>query len=433
MVLVSAQLPCLAWMRLTGEFQKPSGTYPYGFRHPERSLAILEVVSRSVSVLMGVGLVALACGIASILFGPLAGLAAAVLVAGCYPIVFYAHMTNVDVPVLFWSALGVWAALVAAERDSTAAAVLAGLGAGMALFTKEQSIGIVAGVPVVWAIQRSTRPGARWRGTMRHMLAAGGGFLVVAAIAGNCLWNPSGLIDRWRYLAGVLPAEIRAKYFPYQSMIQVPTAMARSAEVQHVLKVFSTAAAGVTLPIFVVCVAGLLWALWWRARQALIPLVLLVGYYVLSSRALVLVPVRYTMPVMYVFLILGGAAGGAAIEWVGRLRHAGARRAAMCMSLIAAGVALLPGIEVDHLLVRDPRYVAEAWLREHAGANEHIETYQRLTYLPRFVPDAVVVQVPIEQRRACRPDRSLPAGLATGTLDCGGVGLGAGVRRCAAE
>ncbi len=408
MVLVSAQLPCLTWMRLTGEFQKPSGTYPYGFRHPERSLAILEVVSRSVSVLMGVGLVALAFGIGSILFGPLAGLAAAVLVAGCYPIVFYAHMTNVDMPVLFWSALGVWAALVAAERDSTAAAALAGLGMGMAFFTKEQSIGIVAAVPVVWAIQRGTRPSERRRGTLRHMLAAGGGFLVVAAIAGNFLWNPSGLIDRWRYLAGVLPAEIRVKYFPYQSMIQVPKAMTASVEVEHVVKVFSVAASGVTLPIFIVCAAGLLWALWRRPRQALILLLLLASYYVLSSRSLPLVPVRYTMPAMYVFLLLGGAAGGALIEWRGRLRHPAARFAATCAVCVAVGVALLPGIEVDHLLVRDPRYAAEAWLHQHAAANAHVETYQHLTYLPRFGPELVVVQVPLQERTSAQFQQRQP-------------------------
>src|SRR5262249_54959933 len=154
------------------EFRKPSGTYPFGFRHPERSLTMLDVIARLVSVLMGTGLVALAYGIGSILFGTAAGLGAAVLVTGCYPIVFYAHTTNVDVPALFWAALAAWGALVAAERDSVAAAAVTGASVGMALCTKEQSIGIVAMVPLLWVIQRVSRSGARWRGTLRHVAAA---------------------------------------------------------------------------------------------------------------------------------------------------------------------------------------------------------------------------------------------------------------------
>lgn len=398
MVLVTAQLPYVGWMRISGEFRKPSGTYPFGFRHPERSLAILEIIARVVSVIMGVGLVALAYGIGSILFGPVAGLGAAVLVTGCYPIVFYAHTTNVDVPALFWAALAVWGALVAAERGSVAAAVVTGASVGMALCTKEQTLGVVAMVPLVWVLQRFTRRGERWRGTLPQMGAAAVGFVVILAIAGNMLWNPSGLIDRWRYLAGVLPEATRAKYFPYQSMIQVPTVTTMSGEIQHVVKVFGVAAQGVTLPVFVLCAAGTLWALWRRPRQASILLLLLLGYYILSSRALVLVPVRYTMPLMYVLLILGGAGVGALITAVGRVGRTDVRVAAIVACVVATGVALLPGIEVDNLLVHDPRYKAETWLRQHVPPSAHVEIYQRLTYLPRFGPEVQLVQEPIEER-----------------------------------
>jgi len=398
LVLVTAQLPYVAWLRIAGEFRKPSGTYPFGFRHPERSLAVLEIIARLVSMIMGVGLVALAYGIGSILFGRYAGLGAAVLVTGCYPMVFYAHTTNVDVPVLFWMALAVWGALVAAEHDSLAAAVVTGAGVGMALCTKEQSLGIVSMVPFVWLIHRFSRRGDRWRGTIRQMCGAGGGFAVILAVAGNMLWNPSGLVNRWRYLAGVLPEAIRAKYFPYQAMIQVPTVTTVSGEIQHVVKVFGVAAQGVTLPVFAICVAGALWALVRRPRQTSILFLLLLGYYVVSSRALVLVPVRYTMPLMYVFLILGGGAMGAFFNAAGRLSSAATRAVAAAGLVAASAVALLPGIEVDALLVHDPRYKAEAWLRTHVPPDARVEIYQRLTYLPRFAPEVQLAQVPMAER-----------------------------------
>ena len=397
LVVVAAQAPYVGWLRLSGELHKPSGTYPFGFRHPERSLAMLDTIARLVSVLMGVGLVALAYAIGARLFGVSAGLWAALLVTGCYPIVFYSHTTNVDVPMLFWSMLSVWSALMTAQSDSVAGAALTGASVGMALCTKEQSLGIVAMVPILWVIERFASEGRRRQGTLRHAVAAGVMFLVVLALAGNALWNPSGLTNRWQYLAGVLPEAIRAKYFPYQSMIQVPKVTTFSGELQHIIKVFGVAAYGVTLPIFAICGIGALWALWRRPRQALLLLILLFGYYVLSSRALVLVPVRYTMPIMYIFLLFGGAALPAFAPTTER-RRARARAVVAAALAVVAVMAWLPGIEVDNLLVHDPRYKAETWLRKHVPPNARIETYQPATYLPRFPVGAPVAEVPMEER-----------------------------------
>ena len=408
LVVAGAEAPYVAWLRLSGEFHKPSGTYPFGFRHPERSLAMLDSIARCVSVLMGVGLVALAFATGARLFGVTAGLWAAALVTGCYPIVFYAHTTNVDVPMLFWAAVSVWGVLVAAQEDSVAAAALTGASMAMALCTKEQSLGVVAMMPLLWWIERRASQVRRRRGVLRHAVAAAVAFFIVLGIAGNALWNPSGLSNRWRYLAGVLPEAIRAKYFPYQSMIQVPKVTTLGGELQHVVKVFGVAAAGVTLPVFAVCVAGALWALGRRPRQAMVLGLLLLGYYVLSSRALVLVPVRYTMPMMYVFLLFGGAAIGAFANAADRGRRTRAHSVAATALAVVVVIAWLPGIEVDNLLVHDPRYKAETWLRKHVPQTTRIETYQPVTYLPRFSPGAPVTQVPMADRSIAKFQQRQP-------------------------
>src|SRR5260370_376683 len=75
-----------------------------------------------------------------------------VVVAGCYPFVFYAHTSNVDMPLLFWIALAVAAALAAADRDSTLGAAVCGGAVAMALLTKEQSLGAIVVVPIVWVL-----------------------------------------------------------------------------------------------------------------------------------------------------------------------------------------------------------------------------------------------------------------------------------------
>jgi hypothetical protein len=397
LVLLAAQLPYLAWLRINGDFRTPLSTYPYGFRHPDRALTALAVLTRVVSVVMGVGLTALAYVIAAALFGTAAGLGAAVLVTGCYPMVFYAHTSNVDVPMLFWIARSVAATLMAAVPGSRSAAALAGVAMAMALLTKEQSVGALAAIPVVWWLRRSERRAGLWAAAWRQALIASAACAAVVIVVGNVWWNPSGFLNRWRFLLGTLPQPVREKYAPYQFIVQVPKAFSLAREMQHLAKVASTVVSALTIPVLLICMLGTIWALWRRPRYAAVPMVLIASYDVLSLRAGALVPVRYTMPVLYFALILGGALAAAAVDWIGSARRSTARIAAAVLG-VAGLCALLPGIEVDRLLVKDPRYAAEAWLRTHLSNPARIETYQRLTYLPRFGDGVQVVQVPIEQR-----------------------------------
>src|SRR6266852_1676845 len=65
LLLLAAQAPYLLWQLGTGQLHAPKSTYPYGFRNPERALSGLALITRAVSVLMGVGLVGLAYHIAA--------------------------------------------------------------------------------------------------------------------------------------------------------------------------------------------------------------------------------------------------------------------------------------------------------------------------------------------------------------------------------
>ena len=409
LLVLGAQVPYLAWLRISGQFRSPASTYPYGFKHPARALSGLALIQRLVSALMGVGLVALAYVLASLLFTPFTGIAAAAATAGCYPVVFYAHTSNVDVPLMFWIALTVTGTVTTAMRGSQAAALLTGAAAAMALLTKEQSIGALAAVPIVYFL---ARPAAvrrlAWREIGGHIAAAASSFVAVTVVLGDVWWNPVGYINRWRFLLGTLPAAIREKYAPYQMMVQVPKGFSLTHEAAQALKALSAVAHAVTLPIAVMAVVGIAAAVWRRPRSAAIPLVVCAAYYLLTVRATVVLQVRYTMPLLF-FTIMFAAVAIDAIWQM--MRDAGpALRAASSVMIVAAlACALLPGIEVTRLLVHDPRYAAEAWLKAHVPPAARVEIYQPETYLPRFNDHLDVKRIAVEERtvdafRQRRPD-----------------------------
>lgn len=396
-VLLGVQAPYLAWLKATGSFERPTSTYPYGFRHPEVALRTLAILGALVSALMAVGLVALTYASARMLFGPAAGGGAALLVLGSYPVAFYAHTANVDVPMLFWLALALAAVLVCADRGSLRAAGVAGVAAAMALYTKEQSIGILVALPLVWMLRRPSPPVADVRRMAAIVATALGAFVAVTVVVGNVWWNPMGFVNRWRFLLGTLPAEVRARYAPYSFFVNTSGVGSLERELSQIANAATTLLNGLTVPVAILCSAGLVWALRRQPRRVAIPLVLLVTYHVLVMRSLEVLSVRYVIPAMFVLLLCGGYALAVLYERLSSL-PAGARRPAMALVATVGLLVLLPAGEVDWLLLNDPRYAVERWLRSHGPAGAHVEVYQQPTYLPRFPSTMAVRLVPLEQR-----------------------------------
>jgi hypothetical protein len=156
------------------------------------------------------------------------------------------------------------------------------------------------------------------------------------------------------------------------------------------------------------CLVGIVWAVWRHPRQAALPLLLAVSYYVFSLRSLGTINVKYTLPLQYLFLMFGGAVGGVLLNRIGQISHALTRRVAMGLAVIALGCALVPAIEIDRLIVNDPRYAAETWLQAHVPDHARVETYQSPTRLPRFSPGVQVQQVPMADRTVERFQQRQP-------------------------
>ena len=99
---------------------------------------------------------------------------------------------------------------------------------------------------------------------------------------------------------------------------------------------------------------------------------------------------RFAMPQSVLAAVYGGIAIDALVfrptwrpaRWIARLAVAA-----------AFAVALFAAADVDANLVLDPRYEAEAWLRDHARPGDTIETYGLNVYMPRFPPGLRVTRV----------------------------------------
>lgn len=398
LLLLSVQLPYLAWLHVVGQFKDPKGAYPYGFRNPERALTVLALHTRAVSALMGVGLTALAYVIGSTLFGPAAGIASAIFVTGCYPLVYYAHTSNVDLPVLFWIVLALAGAIRAADRADVFSYAWVGGAAAMVLLTKEQGIGALVVLPIIWAWRARSDGTLRRDAVARAVTICGLAFVVVTVVVGAIWWNPMGYANRWRFLFHALPAALREQYAPYQLQTQLPTWSSWSAETARLGQTAALLVSALTLPVAIAAAVGLLWACMRHPRQAVLLVVFVSGFYLISLRAHAVVLVRYTMPVLFAVLLFAGGLVGNVIESLATWKNSLGRWSALCAVSVLLIAALLPGAEVVRLFLRDPRYAAEEWMRIHARPGTRVEVYDRTTYLPRFDRSLQVTSIAVADR-----------------------------------
>ena len=63
-----------------------------------------------------------------------------------------------------------------------------------------------------------------------------------------------------------------------------------------------------------------------------------------------------------------------------------------------AALSLGRAIEMDHLMVTDPRYQAEEWMAANLRPGTRVEVYQKAAFLPRFRDGVSAEFVPIARR-----------------------------------
>lgn len=387
-IMVGSFAPYLAILYAIGGWRHPTAEYPYGFSDPEQTLFVLFMIARVVALCFGLGLVVLAYAIGHRLYDRSTARWAAFLTATAYPIVYYAHTTNLDISYCFWLVLALYAAIVAAETTHAVPWATLGAAAALALATKEQGFAWLAPLPVLTLVARVRADGWRalWARPTWVMAAAG---LLTLALANNALINPLGFVGRVAYLLGTPLEDTGARLAP------VEFALWKGAkEWRYVTQLWDGLSSSLGLPLLVLAAIGAALS-WRRPRSAVWLLAPALTLYYLSLRGLELITLRYLLPVTIVALLW------VAVALVAAQRRAprGWGRLVLRGGLLAiAALSLARAVELDWLLTTDARYQAEAWMAANLPPTARTEVYQKAAFLPRFPAPRQARLVPIDER-----------------------------------
>jgi len=373
-VVAAAYAPYLLYLLATGGMSHPGSAYPFGLIDPPHALQVLTFLSRSVSVLMGAGIVFAGCQVGSALWNRRAGLFAGINIMLLYPMVYYSRTGNFDVPYMFWATLGLWAyALILRHGFTYRRAVALGACAACASGTKDQAAAMFLLMPfalmpvhLYWAARKKQlREPRTW--TMPAAVVLSG--LLVYLVASGFIFRPE------RYFAHVQLITHGLSFPGYPATWEGYLGLGE--EVVHLLSDGMGAGmlALAALGILFACVKDRL------GLTLLVPAVSLLAFFTVPVR---FVEMRYLMPVMVVIACYTAYAIDRMMAW---------RRAAAALLVVSCLVPALQAIDLTNFMWRDARYSAAAWLNANVTPGQQIGFFSVGNHLPRVRADLQYVRV----------------------------------------
>ncbi len=368
-MVLGAFAPYVGFLAASGGLSSPTVAYPYGFADPATALRNLTWIAHFLSVLLGVGIVICAYGIARELWDDSSGTVAALFALLAYPMFYYARNSNVDVPVLFFTAAGLWAFTAIAVRGlSTRRAVILGALAGCAVATKESAFASFVFVPIVLPLMRDPVTRSRlwrgrefWRAALLGALTALGAYAVFSGMLVDFdRWRAHLTFVRERMQLARAGGVIFTRYYPFTAEGHLELAAQIAVLLRDCLSAF-----GIALGI-----AGIGVAARRSPRSALLAYSAL-GYVAILFFSARVVQLRYVMPIAFVLAIYAGylvvtawRSAQRVVKW-GSVALAGAT--GLTLVLWAA--------DLTYAMLRDSRYAAGMWLGAHARHGDALEYF----------------------------------------------------------
>jgi hypothetical protein len=402
-VLGGVYAPYIGWLALTGGLSAPTSVYPHGFADPEGAMMMLALLGRLISAAMGAGAVSLVYLILVRGFGRLAAASAALATGLCYPMVYYAHTTNVEVPYVFWMLLSLLAAVRLTEGSKGRRWwIVLAFGAAMSLATKEIVAGVYVGLAPALAVAL-WRSGLPIKSILQRGVLAAAVFALTLAASSNAFLNPQGFANRLGFLTQTLDPDIALQYAPYYFPIDLGATRGLDVEFAQLALTAQRVLESVGLPVVLLAAVGFGLAVRQAPAVALLFAASAIGFYLFGVRAMLSLSLRYVLPLAVFASMLAGITLG----YLSRAGHRAAVRRPVAVAFVM--FIMLYGWDVNRMLTGDGRYLAENWIASNVTVDETIEVYQRPTYLPRFPEWATVQRVDFEQRnidnfRLRRPD-----------------------------
>ncbi|MCL2724038.1 MAG: hypothetical protein FWD69_06330 [Polyangiaceae bacterium] len=301
------------------------------------------------------------------------------------PFTFYSHTSNLDVPYLFWASLALlWLTRAIVRREPRRLRTFALL-AACAVATKDQAYAVfLYGAPAalfLWiALDRWARDNVR---SIGKELAIGGAMAALfLAFVDGAITNPSGFRKRVAFLSGAASQD----FATYSK-----DAAGRWFALVDTVHAFYT---HYPMGLAVFVMLGLGYAVYAGRKQgrrmlvgALVPGLAALSFTLAFNLVARRVEERFTLPQMLFISVYGGL--GMSLLWTSAI----ARTLARAVVLVAIGFGLHRAMSVDAMLLREPRYETEAFLRAHVNPGDTIEVHGLGTYLPRFPSWATVTRV----------------------------------------
>lgn len=370
-IVALVQAPYLIYLLISGRMQSPAPDFPFGLQDPVGALQVLTLIGRTVSVLMAAGVVIAAYYFAKNLWGYLVGLITGLLTMFNYLMFYYARTGNLDVPMFFWSSIGlVIFAKIMVDGLTIRRAAWLGVFAGLAMATKDQAVLLFLPYAFVLLLPRFNHlPGYQYQ---LKPLLIGLGTSVLAYLIGTGM-----VVDPQRHITHVYAllfdqervAVVSDYWSPHPKTWGGFANLSRDF-VQRLVTALSP-------PVLVTAVAGVLLVLKssaWRLIL-LLPVAALFFLVYLPTGFAVL---RYILPFI---LIINAFAAYAVVS----LRRSYLRPLWVPSLIVLCGWPLLIGADLTFAQYYETRYAASAWLKTYAQPGDQIEYFggtQKIPHLP---------------------------------------------------
>jgi 4-amino-4-deoxy-L-arabinose transferase-like glycosyltransferase len=331
---------------------------------------IMFLIGRFVSVLFGAGIVVVVYLCGRELYGRRGAVLAALTAALMAPFAYYAMLTNLDVPYLFWFALSLLAYIRILDRHQRRDYVLFAASATLAVCTKDQAYGLFVLTPLAILVARYRR----WRAvggpiveivfdrtTMLAAAVAVGIFLV----ADNLLFNFSGFVAHVKTILG--PASTDYQMFPGTVAGQVRMASLAILELGYVFGA----------PLALIVAIAVVWGLVRAKTTGWLPWLLVpaLSYYATFIGVVLYFFDRFLLPIGLVLSLFAGA-------WLERFIAPGVAARRLRVVLVAAAFAysVIYVAMVDYTLTHDSRYAVTQWIKAHADRDQLVAARGPLEY-----------------------------------------------------
>jgi hypothetical protein len=375
----AVEAPYLGYLWATGGLSTVSAVYPYGLKDPVGSLKALTWIAHLLTTLLGAGVVVAVYSAGRRLWDSRTGLLAALFTLTSFPMFYYTRTGNVDVPVLFFTALALVAfADILTAGLTTRNTLLLGVAVGCALGTKEPAVASFVGIPLVvlplhWRRPAAERPASlvSWRYWRLPATAALAAFLAFGLSSGL-------FVDPERFFAHLAFMRGRVELLA-QGNVAFMTSYPRTwdGHVGLARLIVGYLIDAMTLPGLLLSLVGVGWVLWRERLRAafVLPAVtyLIVLFWQARSAQL-----RYIMPAALTLAFF--AARAVTLAW-GSPRGPIRVGAAAC-AIFVLGLGLLRGVDLTHAMLTDSRYAAAEWLAERAREGDRAEFFGAAVVLP---------------------------------------------------